>query len=219
MILLMLAHVMYITHYHIMSYPEEIEEQWVRFDQIRDEIHTELIEAGISDVIEANDIHLVGEPFGPYIPAAWLEAIQRESPPQNLQYLIDKAWRPYKDRKNIARYVVSKSRTYTARQADIDIDLDPLASVLATVNEIGVATSTYREDRATPEGTSLKVMAVSEAPVGETQEPAGIGAYLNFSQMAVIEGAVAKLRKAKFEGDPKLRYLTKSLIKIDSAGD
>ena len=198
------------------------EMQSVYFDQLRDEIHQELDAVGIGEVLAERGVVLDTAPYEPFVSRWMQELLDKNLPPEelpgNFQYHVDKLWRPYKGRTKLSRFAVGVAREYTSQAADMYPDLDPLAHVMAIGYEVGVVTNTYREGNPIPEGTSQQMMLVVDGRVGETKElTAEFGIQLNFSQIAVIEGAVRRLQDAKRSGG--LRFLTKSLIKIDSAGD
>jgi hypothetical protein len=88
-------------------------------------------------------------------------------------------------------------------------DMEPLATRLITEHEVGVMTET-------PEGgRSYRGIVVSSALNGEPQVP--MNDELDGIQMSTLEGSIARLRVAK--ENLLLPFLTKSLKKIDPAGD
>ncbi len=109
------------------------------------------------------------------------------------------------------RLVVAREFDYSSELADIDIDLDPLASRLATKHLVGVMAET-------PGGSSFKGRVVSEAWRGDVQQPAGYGVDLDSIQLVTVWDAVSWLLREK-TGGGRLLYLTKSLKKVDPAGD
>ncbi len=110
----------------------------------------------------------------------------------------------------VGRLAVACSFEYSTQLADRDPDLDPLAQQLATHYEVGVMAE---EENA----WYYHSLVISGALDGNPQEPTGPGESLHYVQFVTVAGSVRRLLKAKEDG--RMPFLTKSLRKIDLAGD
>ncbi len=111
---------------------------------------------------------------------------------------------------SLGKPVVGRSFTYSTRLADIDRDLDPFATRIGSVREVGIATETA--------GTrTYKGYAVLQAISGEPFEPTELGQELSEPQLSLVSSSVELLLAAKDAF--LLPSLTKSLRRIDVAGD
>ncbi len=109
------------------------------------------------------------------------------------------------------RLVVARDFDYSSSKADLDIGFDPTATRLATQHIVGVMTESTRG------GWSFHGKVISEALHGEAQQPAYAGEDLDYIQIATVTAAAYRLLDEKSRG--RLPFLTKSLKKIDPAGD
>jgi hypothetical protein len=105
----------------------------------------------------------------------------------------------------LGRLVVGRAFTETA----ITPDLDPFSLRMETFHEVGV----YRTKGSR---RTWSWLPVSQAIHGEAQQPLNL-IYLDYIQVATVNCAVQRLLSEKTQG--LLPYLTKSLKKIDPAGD
>ena len=110
----------------------------------------------------------------------------------------------------IGRLVVARTSIYNTELATLDIDRDPLAFRIATQYEVGTMVENGNS-------RSYIGVPVSEALDGETHQPIGPGTELDYIQYISVLSSIYKLRGAKTGG--LLPFLTKSLKKIDLAGD
>jgi hypothetical protein len=92
-----------------------------------------------------------------------------------------------------------------------DLDRDPLSARFATQYEVGAVVFS-----ANSRAYAYRGVTVSEAMDGQPHEPHGIGEELDYIQYVSVLSSITKLKEARANGLP---FLTKSLIKIDSAGD
>jgi hypothetical protein len=110
----------------------------------------------------------------------------------------------------LGRLVVVRTSIYNTRLTTLDIDSDPLALRLATQYEVGISTENGK-------ARSYVGIPVSEAFDGQAHEQAGLGQELDYIQYISVLSSISKLRNARTKG--LLPFLTKSLVKIDPAGD
>lgn len=106
--------------------------------------------------------------------------------------------------------VVGAAPLYSTQRADIFLDLDPMARRIGTQWEVGVQRETY-------ESTSYIGLLICESILGQEPQATGTGKELDYIQLAVFKAIFSKLVDAKNQG--KLVSLTKSLRKVDPAGD
>ena len=113
------------------------------------------------------------------------------------------------------KIVVARSWEYSSAAADIDRDLDPLASTLSTNYEIGVVHEKRRRGHLLSRTYSGRT--VSRKIMGGDHEPVDIGSEMSQTQLHVVSESIGRLITAKSRFF--IPGLTKSLIKIDLAGD
>ncbi len=107
---------------------------------------------------------------------------------------------------SVGRLVVARNFEYSSPESA----QNPLAQRMATHHEVGIVIEE-------PFRTSYGGLLVSHALHGDAQEPVAAGLELEYIQLVTINAAVHRLFFAK--SPELLRYLTKSLMKIDPAGD
>lgn len=102
---------------------------------------------------------------------------------------------------------VGRSSEYSTLNATVNLDLDPFASRLGVYHEVGLLIST-------PKMFSFDGLSFAWAYEGEEPQPAE-GSPFSFPQLAVMEAAVLRLRRAR----SKNPFITKSLLRVNPAGD
>lgn len=107
------------------------------------------------------------------------------------------------------RLVVARSFEYTSQAASIDTDLDPLAKRIGVVYEVGTMAETVHK-------RSYRGLRVGFAFEGETAQPYYAGTELDYIQILTAFECIDRLRDTKAN---ELPFITKSLKKVDIAGD
>ena len=111
---------------------------------------------------------------------------------------------------SVGKIVVGRDFTYSSQLADISRDLDPLATRMATVNEVGLSISDHG-------ARSWNMFEISTSLMSDDFEPSGIGLELDAIQHQSVHDSLRMLDLARRTGI--LSYLTKSRLKIDMGGD
>jgi hypothetical protein len=114
-----------------------------------------------------------------------------------------------------SKIIVARRNGYSTQLADIDHDLDPLASVMSTEYEVGVI---YEKRQGTRNlERSYKGIGVTRGLMGGAHEPIEMGQEMSHEQRDVVTQSIGRLITAKSR--VFIPALTKSLKKIDLAGD
>lgn len=162
-----------------------LEHQQIIFDYLRGDIDRNLRECGVDVILQAE---------GATIPQAGNEIC-----PNGLY----------------SKIVVSREWGYSSANADIDIDLDPQATVMSAAYRVGIAREIRRNHRVIDRSYSGHIVA--ESLMGGGFAPVGIGVEMTEQQLAVVQQSIDRLVTAKQHAF--LVALTRSLLKLDYAGD
>lgn len=114
-----------------------------------------------------------------------------------------------------SKIALARRKGYSTGLADIDHDLDPLASVMSTEYEVGIIYEKRRGIRTLQR--SYKGFGVSRSLMGGAHEPIEMGLEMSQEQRDIVTQSVGRLITAKSR--VFIPALTKSLKKIDPAGD
>lgn len=107
---------------------------------------------------------------------------------------------------SLGKIVVGRSFIYTTQEADINPDLDPLASRMGAYRLVGLFQSSGN-------ARSWKMLEVARSVMDSPYEPSGIGLELESSQLAVVHRSVRSFLDAKNE--VPLTYLSKSFRRCE----
>jgi len=108
---------------------------------------------------------------------------------------------------SLGRIVVARSFQYSTEKATINRDLDPMATLIETQYEVGVS-----EER--PGLRFFNGLVVGNIVMGENTRQYD-NSILSKVEQIVLDTSLNRLLKAR-KNNP---WITKSLLKVDSAGD
>lgn len=107
---------------------------------------------------------------------------------------------------SLGRLVVGRSFVYTTQEADVNLDLDPLASRMGAYRQVGLFQTTGN-------ARSWHMIEVARSVMGSPYEPSEVGLELEDRQLAVVHESIRSFLNAK--NDLPLTYLSTSFRRCE----